>query len=205
MLSVVGLLGACGFVVQGTAPAAQAALATPSGAGSVRTLAQRQVSLYSTSSLWRGYLASERTCKGGERTDLPPASQASTLACLVNWARARRGLRPLAVVAVLNHAARTKAEAIVRCHAFEHDPCGGGAFANVRAAGYAGAAGENLYMAQGRWGAPRVVLDGWLNSPAHRHTLFGRAWRTQGFALATQPDAAGDGRVAVWVSVFGDR
>ena len=41
-------------------------------------------------------------------------------------------------------------------------------------------------LASGPWGAPRIAVDAWLNSPPHRETLFGRAWREQGFAVVSR-------------------
>ena len=75
----------------------------------------------------------------------------------------------------------------------------------MRSIGYSGVFGENLYLATGRWRAPRVAVDAWLNSPHHRENLFGRAWREQGLAVLTGESFGGFRDVAIWVSVFGDR
>ena len=162
-------------------------------------------SLYAKNDPWKQYLASERVCPGGERTDLPLASQADTARCLVNFARRRRGLRELSVTSILNGASTRKARAILRCGNFAHNPCGGDWAASVRSAGYAGLFGENLYLASGPFGAPRVAVDAWLNSAPHRRNLFRAEWREQGLAVVAL-DRFGDRRdVALWVSVFGDQ
>lgn len=170
-----------------------------------RALALSTASLYARDDPWKAYLADESVCPGGERTDLPVASQAATVACLVNYARKRRGLRELGVRAVLNGASARKARAIVRCRNFAHNPCGGDWTSAVRSTGYVGVFGENLYIASGPFGAPRVAVDAWLNSAPHRENLFGPEWREQGLALLPR-ESFGDYRhVALWVSVLADR
>lgn len=170
-----------------------------------RALALSTTSLYAKNDPWKAFLASERVCPGGERTDLPVARQVSIVACLVNFARKKRGLRELRVIAALNGASFTKATAIVRCENFAHNPCGGDWTSSVRSIGYTAAFGENLYIASGRWGAPRVAVDAWLNSPPHRENLFRRKWRDQGLAMVST-DRFGEYRdVSLWVNVLGER
>jgi uncharacterized protein YkwD len=175
---------------------------------SAATAPARRVStkaLYAWNDPWKTYLASERVCPGGERTDLPPKRQAEAVACLVNFARARRGLRGLAVASILNGASARKGRAILRCGRFAHNPCGGDWTASVRSTGYSGAFGENLYLASGPFAAPRVAVDAWLNSAPHRENLFRANWREQGLALVFLPRFGGSVHVSVWVNVLGDR
>ena len=75
----------------------------------------------------------------------------------------------------------------------------------MRSTGYRGGIGENLYIASGRWGAPRVAVDAWLNSPGHRENLFSSEWREQGMALVTKQRFGDYRNVSLWVNVFGDR
>lgn len=154
---------------------------------------------------WHRYLASEAVCPGAGRRDLPATAQADAVACLINFARRQRGLRPLAVVAVLNRASIEKANAIRRCETFAHNPCGGDWTSVIRSAGYQGAVGENLYLAAGRWGTPRAAILAWLDSPPHRHNLFRTSWREQGLALMTFERFGNFRDVSLWVSVLGDR
>lgn len=171
-------------------------------AATPRALTLSTASLYAKNDPWQAYLASETVCPGGERTDLSLEAQTHTVACLVNFARRRRGLRELAVVSILNGASARKANAIVRCANFAHNPCGGDWRASVMATGYRGYFGENLYLASGPWGAPRVAVDAWLNSAPHRETLFQTRWREQGLALV-KPDSFADRRdLSLWVSVL---
>jgi uncharacterized protein YkwD len=170
-----------------------------------RMLTLSTASLYAKNDPWKAYLASDSVCPGGERTDLPVARQVETVACLLNFARKRRGLHELVVVPVLNGASVKKAKAIVRCENFAHNPCGGDWTSEVRSTGYGGEVGENLYIAGGPWGAPRVAVDAWLNSAQHRENLFGREWREQGLAVLSAASFGGYRDMSLWVSVLGER
>lgn len=206
LVVTVGLLtAASGAADRPKSPPAPIRLVLSSLAPAAAATRLSSKSLYSANDPWKQYLASERTCPGGERTDLPLATQSATVACLVNFARARRGLRTLRVTAILDSASSRKTRAILRCAKFAHDPCGGDWRASLRSTGYVGSAGENLYLASGPFGAPRVAVDAWLNSPAHRDNLFRPEWREQGLAVAVLRRFEGYEDVALWVSVLGDR
>ena len=170
-----------------------------------RLLMSTTASLYARNDPWKAFLAEESVCPGGERTDLPRAQQMATVACLVNYARQRRGLQRLTIGPFLNGASFKKANAIVRCENFAHNPCGGDWASAVRSTGYGGSFGENLYLASGPWGAPRVAVDAWLNSAPHRVNLFRADWRKQGLAMLPNVTFAGYRNVVVWVSELGSR
>jgi len=123
--------------------------------------------------------------------------------CLINSARRRQRLAPLTLSPVLNAAARAKAQDIAHCGRFEHDACGKPADKVARDAGYRGAFGENLYIAEGGFVLPRVALDQWLNSDGHRENLFRPQWRTTGVALlpGATVERIRDG--VIWVNEFG--
>jgi uncharacterized protein YkwD len=127
------------------------------------------------------------------------------MVCLIDFARAQRGLTALRVSAFLSIAARLKGEAIEKCRVFAHAPCGGDPHAVADQAGYVGGWGENIYMADGRYGAPRVALDGWLNSPGHRENLFRPEWRVHSLYVAKLTSFPGFHDPTLWVSEFGDR
>ena len=59
--------------------------------------------------------------------------------------------------------------------------------------------------AEGRWVAPRVAVDQWLNSPGHRENLFRPQWRTVGIGLLRDADFERFEDGVVWVNQFGDR
>ena len=160
-------------------------------------------SLYVPNDRWTAYLADESTCPGGERTDLPLDRQANVMACLIDFARRQRGLAPLTTVDVLNGSALVKTNRVVRCQAFAHAACGDDPASDARTAGYHGPFGENLYVADGRLGAPRVALDGWLNSPGHRTNLFRPQWRFQGIAVQRIERFGQYRDAALWVHQFG--
>lgn len=161
-------------------------------------------SLYAKDDPWKEYLADEQTCPGGERSDAPLAAQAETMVCLVDYARKRRGLEPLATVALLNDASVMKAARIVRCRDFNHDACDMDPAADARAAGYRATWGENLYIAGGLLGSPRVALDRWLNSEGHRDNLFRPQWRTQGIAVQKLDKFGHDTDMTLWINQFGE-
>jgi uncharacterized protein YkwD len=161
--------------------------------------------LYAANDPWQGYLADERTCPGGENESAPLQQQANTMVCLINYARGRHGLTTLHVAPVLSTAAQLKGEQIARCRVFAHAPCGGDPHDVADQAGYAGAFGENLYIAEGRHGAPRVALDGWLNSPGHRENVFRPRWRVQSLYVVKLGRFNEYRGATLWVSHFGDR
>lgn len=161
--------------------------------------------LYEKDDPWREFLADEKTCPGGEDTDAPLARQANTMVCLVNYAREKRGLGPVATMDVLNASSVAKVERIVRCLDFNHDACGEDAAQEIRALGYRGAWGENLYIGGGPYGAPRPALDGWLNSPGHRENLFMTGWTTEGIAVRKVERFGRDRNMTLWVNQFGTR
>jgi uncharacterized protein YkwD len=160
--------------------------------------------LYPHGDPWKAWLADGRTCPGGERTDIAAALQMEAMLCLLNFARARQRLRPLALSRLLSTSAAAKASDIARCGRFEHAACGKEPNRAAVDLGYRGSFGENLYMAEGRLVAPRVAVDRWLNSPEHRENLFRSEWRTTGIARLSNADVDRVQGGVVWVNQFGD-
>jgi uncharacterized protein YkwD len=153
---------------------------------------------------WRAYLADEATCPGGP-TSAPLASQARTLNCLINYARAERGLRRLRISPVLSVAARRKAEAIQRCHVFDHAPCGGQPSDVAVRAGYTGRFAEALYLGERHYGSPRWAVNEWLHSAPHRAQLLSPSWRAYSGYAARVAELDGMHDATLWVAQFGDR
>lgn len=164
----------------------------------------RKGSLYPANDPWKTYLANEQTCPRGERTDLPLSEQANVMTCLINYARQRQGLSTLTPASLLNETSLEKADKIVRCNEFAHGACGDDPAADIRAANYFGPWGENLYLGERRLGAPRVALDGWLNSSEHRENLFNPSWRYEGIAVMTAAQVGSYLNATVWVNQFGE-
>jgi uncharacterized protein YkwD len=161
-----------------------------------------RAALYPADDPWQSYLASEQTCPGGERTDLPIATQVQVMLCLIDYARRQRGLNSPIPTSLLATTALQKAQEIIRCNNFAHAPCGGSPDDDIRATGFQGEFGENLYIATGRYGAPRVALDGWLNSTEHRENLFRPEWQTQGIAAVKLDTFGAYHHATLWVSHF---
>ena len=161
--------------------------------------------LYAKDDPWATYLADEQTCPHGEDANAPLSTQATTMVCLIDYARERRGLGALQISPLLSVSSRLKSEEIERCRVFAHAPCGGDAHDVADQAGYIGAWGENIYIADGRFGAPRVALDGWLNSPGHRANLFDPNWRVHSLYVVKLASFPGFHDPTLWVSEFGDR
>jgi uncharacterized protein YkwD len=165
---------------------------------------ERTEALYPKNDRWADYLAPESECPGGEDRSAPAAQQAGTVVCLVNWARARRGLTPLPENATLSFAAALKAQDIQLCSDFAHDACGKEPQENAHAAGYSAPVwGENIFAGPLELGRPRVAVDRWLNSDHHRENIFREGWTEQGVAVRRVATFKGQPDVAIWVSEFG--
>ncbi len=173
------------------------------------TITIHTAALYPRDDPWQPWLADESTCPGGERISAPAASQVQTTLCLINYARARQGLQPVALLPLLNQSAAAKAADIAACHEFAHAACGKQPDQVARDIGYTGAFGENIYMSTGRYASPRVAIDRWLNSQGHRENLFRPEWRSTGIALLPNATAHWDKNNTtirdgvVWVNEFG--
>jgi len=154
---------------------------------------------------WAAYVAPASSCNGPSDA----VSQERTMVCLLNYARAQRGLGPLRVVAQLNRSSMLKALAIMRCADFSHTPCGKPFAATFDAVGYRGpystSYGENIAWGVGAAGAARVVVSDWLDSTHHRENLFSGDWEEQGVAVLPVSHFLGQKDVQIWVSEFGVR
>jgi uncharacterized protein YkwD len=198
LFALIVSVGAWLYLNRGTA---DEFLVSLSGGNMVRV---GQQPLYPPNDPWAEYLAPESACPGGESTELSLSRQREVMLCLLNWARRERGLSELPESSVLADAALLKAQDIERCRNFAHAACGKEPSAGVRELGYEGDWGENLYVGAGRLGAPRVAVDGWLNSPGHRENLFREEWSEQGIAVLQVSDFFGAGAETLWVSHFGN-
>jgi uncharacterized protein YkwD len=158
-----------------------------------------------TQNPWAAYVAPASACRLASDT----VSQERTMVCLLDWARAQRGLRPLAVESLLNRSSTLKALAIESCADFSHTPCGHPFADTFDAVGYQGPVattyGENIAWGAGSASSPRVVVADWLNSPHHRENLFSPDWTEQGVAMLPVSRFLGSKNVEIWVSEFGAR
>ncbi|MBA2630707.1 MAG: hypothetical protein H0U84_06765 [Thermoleophilaceae bacterium] len=133
-------------------------------------------------------------------------AQASSMYCLINYARERSGVPALTPTALMESAAR-KARDIMRCQQFSHTACGRDYAFHIRAVGYGGscwAAGENLAYGTGSLGAPRSIMSGWLNSTGHRQNMLYPSFRHYGIGLV-RGTLRGASGAQVWVTHLGYR
>jgi uncharacterized protein YkwD len=98
-----------------------------------------------------------------------------------------------------------KIDAMDRCDAFSHTPCGSPMTRAMQRTGYARgcySVGENLaFVTVGV--TPRQVVKAWLASPEHRANLLDRHFRHTG--VASRVVTLGSERAELWVQHFGDR
>lgn len=156
---------------------------------------------------YASYLAPSGVCPNGARLRASFAEQKVAMRCLVNWARARVGLRALRRSAVLDRSSDLKAGAIDRCRDFSHTACGQPFDSTFQQVGYLAARrweiGENIAAGTGWSASARGTLVAWLNSPEHRHNLLGPVWRDLGVGLIHSHGILGFSSATVWVSQFG--
>ncbi len=146
------------------------------------------------------------SCPGADASGGTPQERTAAVFCVASQARARAHRSALRGAASLQRSAALKVDAIERCNAFTHTPCGTPMARAMQRTGYARgcySVGENLaWVTPGV--TPREVVKAWLASPAHRANLLDRRFRDTGVAgrVVTLAEA---GRVELWVQHFGDR
>lgn len=151
-------------------------------------------------SRWDAYVAPADQCGAGD--------DAEAMACLINWARARRGLPDLQTAPALESVAREKLRAQLSCDEFSHTPCGRSLASFYRDAGYGGGrrrwiAGENIAITSGGSATPRAIMSAWLASSEHRANIFLRRFAEQGLGVVHVESFAGRRDVTLWTSEFG--
>ena len=113
------------------------------------------------------YLAPPSACAGAMIVGSGTTEERRALVCLINWARRRARLRPVAQHRALRMSAVIKAQAIVSCGDFSHAPCGRTATAAAAAAGYRYSFwAENLYWGSQSLGTPYAF------NPPNGYVLF---------------------------------
>lgn len=121
-----------------------------------------------------------------------PRGMVNDVVRLTNRERAQRGLRPVRWSSGLARAARHHARDMSRRNYLAHDTKGGASWWKRIMRWYRDPAGENI--ARG-FSTPEGVVEGWMNSPAHRKNILNGSFRTIGVAYV------GDGDY--WVQDFG--
>jgi uncharacterized protein YkwD len=139
------------------------------------------------------------------------AAAADATVCLINRARARRGLRPLRANGRLALAARRHSRDMVSRRFFSHwSPGGASPLRRIRRAGYLRGArvfavGENI--AWGSWGraTPSAIVRAWMRSRPHRAAMLNRRFREIGLGISPAAPRLGTTAAATYTANFGRR
>ena len=124
--------------------------------------------------------------------------------CLVNRARASRGLEALGAPPSLAGAADRKSGDILRCDEFSHEACGREFTYWIERSGYGGCSwGENIAYGSGGYATPRKIFGLWMHSAGHRQNILGQ-YTDIGIGLRVG-ELAGDRGAHVWTQEFGSR
>jgi uncharacterized protein YkwD len=142
-----------------------------------------------------------------------PANVGSTrtaILCLLNRARARHGLSPLARNASLELASQRHSEDMALRDYYEHDtPEGVDSATRMAGAGYpiSGASvGENIHWGVEAEATPVRIFRDWMKSPGHRENILRPAFTEVGVGVAHEaPKLSVEGRVGVYTTDFGGR
>ena len=196
-----------------TAPIAALALAAPTGAGPVPPIVLKQLEHQarrherSSATRWPAWLdrrlrrldlnlsaiarpaAAAKLPTGAAPRSLSAAE--STILERINAVRIRYGLRPLAVSAGLNAAARQHSLEMVRRGYFAHESADGTSFdRRIRRFYLFRSAGENI-----AFGCPDLsaaeAMKLWLDSPPHRRNILTARFREIGISLVHVASAPG--------------
>jgi uncharacterized protein YkwD len=155
------------------------------------------------------YVAPRSRCPGSSSSRAKPAVLARAFTCLLAYARHRARIgKPVHPNHRLAGTATLKVKAILHCQDFDHDACRIAWPRLFHKSGYLHGRtgyriGESIAYASDWVLTPRGILRVWLESPAHRRSLFDPRWRETGVSIA-RGRLQGE-RVAVWALEFGAR
>ena len=121
---------------------------------------------------------------------------------LTNKERAVAGVGALTANTLLDQSAKAKCADMVTNNYWSHvDLTGQEPWHFIDATGYnKEAAGENLAYG---FTSDSAVVQGWMNSPAHRKTLLDPIYTDVGFGVCESPDFVGSGKQTIVVQHFG--
>jgi uncharacterized protein YkwD len=128
--------------------------------------------------------------------------------CLMNAERTSRGLQPLRRSATLETGAARYAGTMVSQGFFSHTDRSGGNVA-TRLQDEPGASvfdefGENLGWGSYHMATPRSIVQGWMESPAHRENVLYSRFDEVGIGIALGAPGANEPEAATYTGVFGD-
>jgi uncharacterized protein YkwD len=133
----------------------------------------------------------------------------SATLCLINEARAKRGLGRLGTTASLIRAASAHSRDMAIHDFFSHDSPGGSTpKARIAGAGYLDGAssyaiGETIAWGSGGLASPSSIVRSWLRSPGHRAILLDGRYDDVGIGIALGAPVGGGG--ATFTGDFGER
>jgi uncharacterized protein YkwD len=146
--------------------------------------------------------AARAACPGQGNATAPATAQERTMLCLVNRARANRGLALLDAPGSLAQAAARKSADILRCDEFSHEACGRDFTYWIERSGYEGCRmGENIAYGSGSFATPRSIFTMWMNSSGYRRNILG-PYGDIGIGLQVG-ELEGSGVAHVWTQEFG--
>jgi uncharacterized protein YkwD len=159
-----------------------------------------------------GPLADAKGCADSGQIPTPAnvGSTRTAILCLLNRARARHGLSPLARNASLELASQRHSEDMALRDYYEHDtPEGVDSATRMAGAGYpiAGASvGENIHWGVEAEATPVRIFRDWMKSPGHRENILRPEFTEVGVGVAHEaPKLSVEGRVGVYTTDFGGR
>ena len=145
-------------------------------------------------------------CQGQNSTKRGVALRA--MACLINQARASRGLRPLGIDMRLQRVAKRQAHQMVRYRFFGHDAPAGGLTQRVKRSGFAPKnrqwwCGENLAYGTNRKRNARSIMYGWMHSAIHKKAILYPHFSRMGIGISPGTPGGRAPRALTWVVTFG--
>jgi uncharacterized protein YkwD len=174
-----------------------------------RTWAQALTFAVSLFMLLAGAQTASAKCRNAHVMPDRPGVGSSSVVCVINRARRRHGLAPLAVNQQLRKAGGRYARDMVARHYFSHvSPEGRTMGDRLRAIGYVAGAtysiGEALGTGTGTEATPGSTVRAWMHSPPHRALLLSPAFREVGIGVMPGTPFGGAG-AATYVAEFGAR
>jgi uncharacterized protein YkwD len=154
--------------------------------------------------------ASTTACTGASAipTSANLVALRSTITCLVNAERAKRGLPILRTSGLLRDAAIRHSADMVRRGYFSHvTPTGISVRGRLSRAGIrATSVGENIGWGMGYENTAAVIVSGWMHSASHRANILSRRYTHTGVGIVLgAPGHAGARETATFTQLFAGR
>ena len=141
----------------------------------------------------------------------PPVRLARATVCLINHARAKRGMPRLRLNRRLGKAAMWHTHDMVHRRYFGHvsgrgrdvvDRLHGSRYLGGR---FSWVVGENLAWGSGRRGTPIEIFRAWMRSPGHRRNMLDPRFREMGIGVIARAPMSVGAAAATYTTTFGVR